>query len=68
MESEGPFGHVNDSIRSLATDGQDAETWEFFCECPDVGCRALVTLTLLEFDEHRGASPPVPILASHHDD
>jgi hypothetical protein len=68
MEPMGPFGHVNDSIRKLATDGQDGETWEFFCECPDVECHAVVSLTLLEFDEHRASLPPMPILASHHDD
>jgi hypothetical protein len=26
----------------------------------------MVSLTLVEFDEHRAASPPAPILAGHH--
>jgi hypothetical protein len=67
MGSDGLFGHVNDSIRGLATEGPLTQTWEFVCECSDVDCRAMVTLTLLEFDERRGASPPEPVLARHHD-
>jgi hypothetical protein len=66
MEREGAFDQVNDSIRKLATDGPAAETWEFFCECTDSGCRTLVNLTLSEFDERRTAEPRVPILAAHH--
>lgn len=68
MDSDGLFGLVNDSIRRLATEAQTDETWEFFCECPDVACHALVSLTLLEFDERRRALPPVPILVAGHDD
>jgi hypothetical protein len=66
MDRDGLFGHVNDSIRGLATQGPLTETWEFICECPDVGCHAMVSLTLREFDERKGASPPAPILAKHH--
>ena len=61
-----PFEHVNDSIRSLAKEGPATETWEFFCECLDVTCHTLVSLTLLDFDENRALSPPQPILATHH--
>jgi hypothetical protein len=67
MATTGTFHDVNDSIRQLATAGPSAETWEFFCECTDRGCRALVSLTLSDFDERRTASPPRPILASHHE-
>ena len=67
MEQNELFPHVNDSIRSLASDGPDTETWEFLCECPDVTCHVLVSLTLVEFDERRRALPPTPILASEHD-
>jgi hypothetical protein len=66
MERMGLFGHVNDSIRGLATEGPLTETWEFICECPDVACHTMVSLTLLEFDQHRTASPPSPILAEEH--
>jgi hypothetical protein len=66
MDADGLFGQVNDSIRALASEGQTAETWEFICECPDVTCHSMVTLTLVEFDERRAATPPAPILA-HHD-
>jgi hypothetical protein len=66
MDSDGLFGHVNDSIRRLANDDQTAETWEFFCECPDLACHALVTLTVTEFDERRASFPPVPILFADH--
>jgi hypothetical protein len=60
------FRQVNDSIRKLATEGNPgADTWEFFCECPDMECHVLVSLTLLEFDERRAATPPVPVLAAH---
>ena len=68
MDPQGAFRHVNDSIRKLATQGPRTQTWEFICECPDVACHALVSLTLLEFDERRAASPPAPILAAHRDD
>jgi hypothetical protein len=66
MEQSQLFPYVNDSIRSLATDGQETETWEFICECADVTCHVLVSLTLVEFDERRGASPSAPILATEH--
>ena len=66
MEQNELFPHVNDSIRSLASEGPDTETWEFICECPDVTCHILVSLTLVEFDERRRALPPTPILASEH--
>ena len=66
MDLDGLFGHVNDSIRSLATETPPAETWEFFCECPDLDCHALVSLTLVEFDRRRAALPPLPILANGH--
>jgi len=64
--SSGAFQEVNNSIRGLATEGPPTQTWEFFCECPDVGCHSLVVLTLGEFDSLRESEPPAPILASHH--
>ena len=60
------FAQVNDAIRQLATQGPPTETWEFICECPDAACHALVSLTLVEFDERRTASPSVPVLAPVH--
>jgi hypothetical protein len=66
MEQSQLFPHVNDSIRRLASQGPPTETWEFICECPDVRCHTMISLTLVEFDERRGASPPAPILASEH--
>ena len=68
MDRNGLFSHVNDSIRRLAHEDQADEAWDFFCECPDARCHQLVALTVLEFDEHRRASPPRPILASEHVD
>jgi hypothetical protein len=65
MDLHGAFRHVNDSIRKLATEGPTTQTWDFICECSDVMCHTLVSLTLGEFDERREASPPVPILGSH---
>jgi hypothetical protein len=66
MEKDGVFVHVNDSIRKLASAGPGTQTWEFICECPELTCHALVTLTLSEFDDRRAASPPVPVLATEH--
>lgn len=66
MDHNGLFGHVNDSIRGLADETPPAEVWEFFCECSDLTCHALVSLSLVEFDERRGASPPLPIVAAGH--
>jgi hypothetical protein len=66
MEQVRLFIHVNDSIRGLAGKGPGAQSWEFLCECPDVTCHALVSLTLIEFDERRAASPPAPIIATEH--
>jgi len=68
MELDGLFGHLNDSIRGLATEGPLDETWEFICECPDAACHEMVRVTLVEFDERRAASPAVPILSEHHVD
>ena len=66
MESDGLFPHVNDSIRTLASEGAETQTWDFICECPELACHALVSLTLSEFDERRAASPPIPVLAAEH--
>lgn len=66
MQSNGLFAQVNDAIRQLATQGPATETWEFICECPNAACHALVSLTLLEFDERRSASPSLPVLAAEH--
>ena len=66
MEHSELFPHVNDSIRKLAAEGPPSQTWEFICECPELGCHALVSLTLSEFDERRASSPSVPILAAEH--
>jgi hypothetical protein len=66
IDANGLFGHVNDSIRGLAIDGPPDETWQFICECPDLGCHALVSLTLVEFDARRASSPPSPIVSMSH--
>lgn len=66
MDTPALFEHVNDSIRNLTPEAPLGESWEFFCECPDVACHELVSLTLDEFDKHRTASPPEPILAIAH--
>lgn len=65
MDIDGLFGLVNDSIRGLATETPDDERWEFFCECNDVTCHTLVSLTLGEFDARRSSLPPTPIVAAH---
>jgi hypothetical protein len=67
MEQNGLFAHVNDSIRELAGEDPASQTWGFVCECADVGCHAMVSLTLTEFDVRRAASPPVPVLTTDHD-
>ena len=67
MEQNGLFAYVNDSIRELAGEGPASQTWGFVCECPEVTCHAIVSLSLTEFDGRRAASPPVPVLATGHD-
>ncbi|MDX6482159.1 MAG: hypothetical protein QOG85_2669 [Gaiellaceae bacterium] len=66
IDEDGLFSHVNDSIRGLAVEAPGEETWQFICECPDLGCNALVTLTLAEFDARRSASRPSPIICLTH--
>jgi hypothetical protein len=66
MGQDGLFVHVNDSIRKLASTGPASQTWDFICECSEVSCHALVSLTLIEFDERRAASPPQPVLSTEH--
>jgi len=68
MEQAELFAHVNNSIRELAYEGPENQTWDFICECMDVTCHASVSLTLIEFDSRRTASPPVPVIATKHDD
>jgi hypothetical protein len=65
VEKDTLFVKVNDSIRKLAS-GPATQAWDFICECPEVTCRASVNLTLMEFDERRAASPPVPVHAAEH--
>jgi hypothetical protein len=60
------FPYVNDKIRGLANGALPTDLWEFVCECPNVSCHVLVSLTLAEFDERRAASPPVAVLAAEH--
>lgn len=67
MNPQAAFREVNDSIRQLAPEGTDGDTYDFFCECPDLECHAMARLTLLEFDARRAASPSVPIMAAHED-
>jgi hypothetical protein len=67
MGKDGLFAGVNDAIRKLAAAHDPGlESWEFFCECPDLACRSVVSLTVAEFDERRAASPRVPVLAAEH--
>ena len=66
MDVKRLFGRVNDSIRSIASEGPEDETWEFMCECADVRCRERVVLTLSEFDLRRASSPPLPVVAAEH--
>ena len=67
IDADDLFGHINDAIRGLASEDSVDQTWQFVCECPDLGCHAFVSLTLREFDALRSASPPSPILSSSHD-
>lgn len=65
--SKGTFRQVNDTIRDLAGRTASHESWEFICECDDLGCFELVPLSLVEFDARRSAAPPRPVLAGRHD-
>jgi hypothetical protein len=68
MNAQAAFRQVNDSIRERAPGGLETDTFEFFCECPDIDCHARVSLTLQEFDARRAVTPPLSILAAHEDD
>jgi hypothetical protein len=68
MEQDRLFVEVNDRIRKLADGCSTNQIWDFVCECPAVTCRSSVSLTLMEFDERRAASPPVPVHAAEHQD
>ena len=57
---------VNASIRELAGRASGIDAWQFLCECDDISCLELVSLTLLEYDERRNATTFAPILALHH--
>lgn len=65
--SKGTLRQVNDTIRDLAGRTTSHESWEFICECDDLGCFELVPLSLVEFDARRSAAPPRPVLAGRHD-
>lgn len=67
MEQFGFFTSVNESIRKLANGAEKTQAWDFICECPDPTCHSSVSLTLIQFDKCRAASPPVPVLAPEHD-
>ena len=64
--TKGTLREVNDTIRALAGRTAAHDSWEFICECDDLGCFELVPLTLVEFDGRRGAAPPRPVLARRH--
>jgi hypothetical protein len=67
MEPHPIFAQVNDSMRwLLGSECPEGQSWEFICECTDVTCHSVVSLTLNEFDERRAASPRLPILATEH--
>ena len=65
MDTDSAFRHVNDSIRGLASEDVETETFGFLCECEDIGCHTFVHLTLREFDARRAAS--LPIVAEQED-
>ena len=67
MKQDGLFVEVNDWIRKLASGFSGTQTCEFICECPEITCRSSVSLSLIEFDERRAASPPVPVHAREHE-
>jgi hypothetical protein len=68
MSNDRLFVQVNDSIRKLAREGPATEIWDFVCECPELTCISSVSLSLIEFDARRAASPPVPVHAAEHAD
>ena len=67
MQEPGYFTLVNDAIRKLASDAETTQAWDFICECPNPTCHSSVSLTLIQFDKRRAASPPVPVFAAEHD-
>lgn len=64
--NEDLFRQVNDRIDDLAeTHGDDAHTYEFFCECSDLGCTERVRLTLAQY-AHVRAEPSRFVVVKDH--
>lgn len=64
--NEDLFRQVNDRIDDLAeTHGDDLHTYEFFCECSDLGCTERVQLTLPEYAHVRDEPSRFVVVKDH---
>jgi hypothetical protein len=58
------FREVNDRIREAAGRVGGDDQWDFICECDDLDCVEMVSLTLDDFDSRRVRSAS-RIVADH---
>jgi hypothetical protein len=68
--NEGVFRDANEKLEQrarLVLDGDDTSPVPFFCECPQKDCRAIVLLSLEEYEAVR-ANPRGGLAAIGHDD
>ena len=58
------FREVNDRIREAAGRVGGDDRWDFICECDDLDCAEMVTLSIDDYDARR-ARPGSRIVADH---
>jgi hypothetical protein len=58
------FREVNDRIREAAGRVGGHDQWDFICECDDLDCVEMVSLTLDDYDLRR-ATPASRIVVDH---
>lgn len=64
--NEAFFRGVNENIKAVASDfAYPKDTYEFLCECADVGCTDRISLTLGDYERIR-SSPVRFVLARGH--
>lgn len=60
------FRSVNENIQKAATSGWADEHFEFFCECSNVDCSLLLSMTVSEYEQVR-ADPKQFVVAPGHE-
>jgi len=61
------FRDVNERIQDVATDFRVTDEASFVCECADIGCTQMVSLTLTEYEHVRINPRRFAVLPDHVD-